>query len=127
MLNAEERSRLMSRLGRDSISPLAAVLKCFAALLVLVIIAAGPWTFLTAGGPPGAEAERVSPQGAPAVAESRRVFEERRQAYDSARESRAVSPKNATTGPWLGVAPGRGKDETSRSLPVRHAGSVEQP
>ena len=103
MLSAEERRRLMSRLGQDSISPLAAVLKCIAALLVLVIIAAGPWAFLTAGGPSSAEAERVSPQVDPAVAESRRVFEERRQTYDSPRQSHAASPRNAISWRWLTV------------------------
>jgi len=103
MLSAEERRRLTSQLGKDSISPLGAVLKCIAALLVLVAIAAGPWAFLTAGGPSSAEAERVSPQVDYAIAESRRIFEERRQTYDSARQSHPASPSNAITGPSLAV------------------------
>lgn len=103
MLSAEERRSLTSRLGKDPISPLGAVLKCIAALLVLVTIAAGPWAFLTAGGPSSTEAVRVSPQVDQAVAESRRVFEERRQDYDSARNGHAASPRNAITGPSLAV------------------------
>lgn len=103
MLSAEERRSLTSRLGKDPISPLGAVLKCITALLVLVTVAAGPWAFLTAGGPSSTEGERVSPQADYAVAESRRVFEERRQTYDSARQSHPASPSNAITGPSLAV------------------------
>ena len=98
MLSAEERRTLVSGLESDSGSPLAGLLKCVAALLVLVIVAAGPWAFLTAGGPQGADAVYASLQSDQAVAESRRVFEERRNAYESARQNTSPGPGNAIAG-----------------------------
>jgi hypothetical protein len=50
MQSADERRRLMKQLGSESITPVAATLKCAAGILVLVIIAAGPWMFLSTGG-----------------------------------------------------------------------------
>jgi hypothetical protein len=95
MLSAEERQALISRMANDSGTPLAGVLKCVAALLVLVIVAAGPWAFLTAG----TEAVHASLQSDQAVAESRRVFEERRNAYELARQNESPGPGNAIAGP----------------------------
>lgn len=51
MQSAEERRRLMNRLGTVSITPLAALLKCAAGLVLLGIVAAGPWAFLATSGP----------------------------------------------------------------------------
>ena len=62
MLSAEERRRLIADLEKDPISALAVVSKCIAALLVLVVVAAGPWVFMTAGGPSSGGAEYASPR-----------------------------------------------------------------
>jgi hypothetical protein len=51
MLSTEERNKLVSRLDGEPVTPLGAVLKCAAGILVLVVIAAGPWIFLSASGP----------------------------------------------------------------------------
>lgn len=86
MLSADERRRLVSRLGNDSTNPVAAVLKCVAALLALVIVAAGPWVFVSAGGRSGLDGERASLKADQAVTESKRAFEERRRLHESARK-----------------------------------------
>jgi hypothetical protein len=99
MLSAEERQTLVSRMASDTGTPLAGVLKCVAALLVLVIVAAGPWAFLTAGGPQGADAVPASLQSDQTIAESRRVFEERRNVYELARQNESPGPGNAIAGP----------------------------
>jgi hypothetical protein len=87
MQSAEERRRLMNRLGSESITPLGAVLKCAAGVLVLVILAAGPWAFLSVAGPaavPAADEPAVARANRPlppSIAESKRVFDERRGRY----------------------------------------------
>jgi hypothetical protein len=100
MQSAEERRRLMSRLGSASITPLGAVLKCAAGILVLVIIAAGPWAFMTAGGPATAAGERPSPRADRAVAESKRVFDERRQRYIEAHPDSHLVREGGAAGQW---------------------------
>lgn len=102
MQSAEERRRLMSRLGSESITPLGAVLTCAAGILVLVIIAAGPWAFLSASGPTTATGEHPAPQADTALAESKRVFNERRRTYEAARQSSVADPSIATR-QWLTV------------------------
>ena len=84
MQSAEERQRLLKSYGGDQPSPLTAVLKCAAGILVLMVIAAGPWLVLSAGS--GASVDgRFAYGSAPgfpnSMAESRRVWEERRQGY----------------------------------------------
>ena len=49
MIGAEEKRRLIKQLGNDCSSPIGAVLKSLAGVLVLTIIAAGPWTLLSSG------------------------------------------------------------------------------
>ena len=98
MLGAEERRKLMSRFENEPLRPLAAVLKCIAALLVLVLIAAGPWMFVTAGGAPGADALRAAPQVNQAVTDSKRVLDERRRTYESTRQAYTTAPENSATG-----------------------------
>ena len=102
MLTEEERRRLTSHLA-ESIEPLTAVLKCVVGLLTLLLVAAGPWTFLTAGGPSSAGVQYVAAQVDRVVAESRRVFEQRRRDHDTARHNRTASPSNTVTGPRLSV------------------------
>jgi hypothetical protein len=70
VLSTEERRRLTIELEKDSINALAVVGRCLAALLVLVIIAAGPWVLMTAGGPSSTGAERASAHVEQAGAES---------------------------------------------------------
>lgn len=92
MLGTDEKNRLLSRFDGDPPSPLAALLKCAGGILALVMVAAGPWLVLTAGSPNSYDqaAERdVPPAGTvvPAsVAESKRVFDERRQHHEAARK-----------------------------------------
>ena len=103
MLSAEERRKLVSRLGNDPTKPLGAVLKCAAAILALVIVAAGPWVFLSAGGRSGPKGESASLQADQAVMESRRAFEERRRFHESARKTDKSPPSKAVSLPWLAV------------------------
>jgi hypothetical protein len=70
MIGAEERRRLISRLGGDPVSPLGAVLKCAACILLLVLIAAGPWAFLSQGGPRAAK-EPAAPKADAARADDK--------------------------------------------------------
>ena len=103
MVSAEERRKLMSRIDPDSISPVGALLKCLGALVVLFIIAAGPWAFLSAGGPSDTYASRASLQADQTVAESKRVFEERRRLYESARQKHSAAPKNSIYSRWTAI------------------------
>lgn len=96
MQSAEERRKLMSRLGSESLSPLGVVLKCAAGVFVLVIIAAGPWAFLSASGPTAAIEEQPAPRFGPALAESKRIFDERRRIYETARQSETVGRLSVT-------------------------------
>lgn len=84
MIGAEERRKLISRFASESINPLIAVLRCLAALIALVVIAAMPWAFLTTNNTSGADAQTTRRTNA-ALAESKRVFDERRQAREAAR------------------------------------------
>lgn len=83
MQSAAERRRLMERLGSESITPLGAVLKCAAGIFVLVIIAAGPWAFLSAAGPTAANERHPAPKANAALAENQRIFDERRKSYEA--------------------------------------------
>ena len=96
MIGAEERRWLMNRLGSESITALGAVLKCAAGILVLVIVAAGPWAFLGAGGPTGIIEGYRAPLADTALAESKRIFNERRMAYEAIRSGSAADADNAT-------------------------------
>jgi len=82
MISAEERRWLMSRLGSESDTGVGVVLKCAAGILVLVIVAAGPWALLSAGGPTAANQRQPAPQ-ASAEVESRPILEERRQSHEA--------------------------------------------
>jgi len=95
MIGAEERRKLMDRVGRDSISPLGAVLKCAACIVVLVIIAAGPWAFLSAGGPTAANKGHPASRAGAAQVESKRVFDERRSAYEDGRDGGVAKASDA--------------------------------
>jgi hypothetical protein len=100
MIGAEEKRKLMARMADEPARPLAAVLKCAAGVLVLVIIAAGPWAFVSSGGHTAAPAaggqaasqpERALPRS---VAESKRVFDERRQRLVEASSHTQAEPEN---------------------------------
>lgn len=82
MISAEERRWLMSRLGSESVTGLGVVLKCAAGILVLVIVAAGPWALLSSGGPTAANQRQPAPQ-ASAEVESRAILDERRKSHDA--------------------------------------------
>ena len=93
---AEDRRRLMERLGSESVTALGAVLKCAAGIIVLVVVAAGPWAFLSAGGPTAVrEGHPASPADA-ALTESKRIFDVRRMAYEAVRTDSAAEASNAT-------------------------------
>jgi len=101
MLSTVEKDRLLSRFDRNPPSPLAALLKCAAGILALVIVAAGPWMFLSASGPTAApaageqtasQADRPVPSN---LAESKRVFDERRERYEAARQATAAAATNS--------------------------------
>lgn len=85
MQSLEERRRLLERYGGDEPAPLAAVLKCAAGILILVVVAAGPWVVLSAGtqgSTDGRPVYRASRAHSDSMAESRRVFEERRRLHE---------------------------------------------
>jgi hypothetical protein len=86
----------MERLGSESVTALGVVLKCAAGIVVLVVIAAGPWAFLGAGGPTGVNEGHPAPQADAALAESKRIFDERRMAYEAARSGSAADADTAT-------------------------------
>ena len=96
MQSAEERRRLMNRLGSESITPLGAVLKCTAGIVVLVVIAAGPWAFLSRGGPTVANDARPATKLGAGPAESQRVFDEKRREHESGRDDNVASASDAT-------------------------------
>ena len=96
MRSAEERRRLMNRLGTVSITPLGAVLKCTAGIFVLVVIAAGPWAFLSKDGPTAANEARPATKLGAGPAESKRVFDERRRAHGTDRDGNVASASDAT-------------------------------
>jgi len=83
MIGAEERRRLMERAGDEPARALAAVVKCAAGCAVLVLITAGPWVFVSrVGTTAGEQATAQAPRSTgPAVAESRRVHEARRERF----------------------------------------------
>src|SRR5688572_18319388 len=90
MVSSEERRKLVSQMEDEQISPGGAVLKSLAAIVLLFVVAAGPWTLLAtdewSGGatrPPILPVDR-------GLGESRKVFDERRRDYESAREETAV-------------------------------------
>lgn len=89
MQNTEDRRRLLERHGGEQQGPLAAVLRCAAGLLALAAVAAGPWLVLSADIGGRAE-ERPASAAATSIpnsmAESRRVFEERRQRVQGERQ-----------------------------------------
>jgi hypothetical protein len=93
---AEDRRRLMERLGSESVTALGTVLKCAAGIIVLVVVAAGPWALLGAGGPTDVNEGHPAPQADAALAESKRIFDERRRAYEAVRSGSAVGASNAT-------------------------------
>lgn len=96
MQSAEERRRLMNRLGSESITPLGASLKCAAGVLVLVLIAAGPWAFVSTSGPTAANEAHPASKLGTAPAESKRIFDERRRAHDTDRDGNVATAGDAT-------------------------------
>jgi len=102
MIGAEERRRLMSRFGGESTGPLGVVLKCAVGILMLVTIAAGSWMFLSAGGPAAGSEDHPAPQADAAIAESKRIFDERRRTFDAARHGGTSEASNATR-TWFAV------------------------
>ena len=96
MQGAEERRRLIGQLEAESISPLRAVLKCAAGILVLVIVAAGPWAVLSAGGPTTANGGHPASMADAAQAEAKQVFDERRRVYEVSRQNGAPDRLTAT-------------------------------
>lgn len=96
MQSAEERRRLMNHLDGESISPIWVVLRCAAGILALAVVAAGPWVLLSASGPaivPAAGEQTATRANRPVpsnLAESKRVFDERRERYEAARKGGAA-------------------------------------
>ncbi|HKA42665.1 MAG TPA: hypothetical protein VKF40_11810 [Burkholderiales bacterium] len=78
MIGAEEKRKLMERAGNDPTRPLRVVLKCAVCIGLLVTIAAGPWTFLSSGGPTAAKGSHVASKADAPRAEGKRVFDEGR-------------------------------------------------
>lgn len=101
MQGAEQRRKLLSRHDYDARQPLMALVKCAAGIVALVVVAAGPWLMLgsepagTGAKQPEFRAARALPDTA--VAESKRVFDERRQRYQARRQG--ATPETAQSAP----------------------------
>lgn len=88
MQSAKDIRRLTAQYSNASSGPVAAVLKCAAGLVTLLAMAAGPWMVLTMEGPGvSANASQPAETYPDSIAESRRVFEERRQKAQSVQET----------------------------------------
>lgn len=89
MQSAEDRRRLLRQYADDEPRPLAAVLRCVVGIATLFAVAAGPWVVLSAdnGGTAADSPKKAAATTANSVAESRRVFEERRQRAQRPQES----------------------------------------
>jgi hypothetical protein len=102
MIGVEERRRLINRLGGEFHSPLWTVLKCVMGIALIIAGVAGPWAVLTSTGPiaPGGGQAMAVPERAlaPGVAESKRVFDERRQRYAKGHPEPAVAAQHSETG-----------------------------
>jgi len=101
MIGAEEKRKLMSRFESEEIVPLIAVLKCLAAIVVLFVIAAGPWAFLAGGNFSGADVQTAA-QLDQSLAESKRVFDERRRAFESSGLQRSANLEEVPAGSFPG-------------------------
>lgn len=75
MASAEERRKLMKQFENEPLSWPGAMLKCAAGLVVLVVIAAGPWALLTVGCPVAGSEAKPAPLTEVAIAATRRSFE----------------------------------------------------
>jgi hypothetical protein len=75
MAGAEERRKLMKQFENEPLYWLGAMLKCAAGLVVLVVIAAGPWALLSVGGPVAGNEAKPAPLTEVAIAETRHSFD----------------------------------------------------
>ena len=75
MVSAEERRKLMKQFENEPLYWLGAMLRCAAGLVVLVVIAAGPWALLSVGGPVAGNEAKPVPLTDVAIAESKRSFD----------------------------------------------------
>src|SRR5262245_7029049 len=92
-MESAEEGRLRNRYGDGEPRPLVTVLKCLAGLLALVAIGSSPWLILGSGesnvsGQPAPSLARTLPSS---MAESKRVFDERRQRHET-RTARGTLP-----------------------------------
>ena len=83
-----EKQRVVSRFQAAEASVLPAVLSCAAGLLGLVMVAAGPWVLVTSS--PSFASEQPAAR-ATALAESKRVFDQRRLRVDGGGQAGAQS------------------------------------
>ena len=89
MQSDEHERQLSDYYGAEEAGALVAVLKCTVGLLILIIVAAGPWLLLSPdefGPMPEPAGPTVTGTFSDSLAESRRIFEERRQRYESRRQ-----------------------------------------
>ena len=88
MQSAKDIRRLTAQYSDEPSGPVVAVLKCAAGLVTLLFMAAGPWIVLTTDGARvPAYVSQPAAASASSMAESRRVFEERRQQAQGAQET----------------------------------------
>jgi hypothetical protein len=92
MQSAKDRGRLQESYGGDEPRPLLAVVKCVVGLVALCAVASAPWLIAGSGG--GSAGMQIAPE-APAysdsMAESKRVFDERRARYEGSAASAKAS------------------------------------
>jgi hypothetical protein len=87
-MGPHEKELLVNHFQKDEPSVVPAVLSCAAGIVGLVMVAASPWLVLSASPgslaaePPVAQVASASP----AVEESKRIFDERRQRFEASRQ-----------------------------------------
>ena len=82
MQSEKERRALLERYGREETRPLFAVVKCAIGLAALCAIAAAPWLLAGSGGA-GAPSATIAQPLPTSMAESKRIFDDRRQYYET--------------------------------------------
>ena len=108
MIGAEEKRKLRERLGKDGANPLGAVLKCAVGIGVLLVIAAGPWTFLSSGRHTASQ-ERLAAKAAAEQEESKRALDDGRRDGEIRNGGDATRTEDAKARQWGDT--GRGGDK----------------
>jgi hypothetical protein len=121
MQSAEERCKLLERYGGEQPGPLVAVLKSAVGILALVAIAAGPWLLVSSDGGTAAGTPPTSGTAMPypnSMAESKRIFDERRQRHEARMASTPPAQGGAALAQELEARTSPGSESGAGSLSI---------